>query len=221
MNLFIMACFATVAGDVNLTQILSRNDTFKALAPLNYVDTNSNKYILTWYSFQDNTPSCSTSTSSGRSLIPYVSIAPPFRMLRNWGGQLEYGDWVYADWLDGRSMPNGKKHTGMLRVDDICGDNDDDSYCFYKDSSKTKRPGIDIYIGDITKSGYRTDGDCSGPAGYGSTEMKLFTGSDHSKTKDYGGRAESSCKCGDWRTGQKEHGNCYFYKAPEWTSKWC
>ena len=70
-------------------------------------------------------------------------------MLKKWGGPLNYGDWVYADWMDGRTMPNGQKHTGMLSVDDFCGDNGNDTYCFYKDSGGTKRPAIDIFIGDI------------------------------------------------------------------------
>jgi len=120
-------------------------------------------------------------------------------------------------------MPNGV-HTGYVRVDDFCGDNSNDSYCFYK-VGKKKVPGIDIYIGDITTSGYSTSGKCDGPAGNGKTAVKLYIAGNAPenmrRTDGYGTRAKGTGRCGDHQSARREHGSCYFYKAPESSVKWC
>src|SRR5262249_35425990 len=134
------------------------------------------QFVMTWYSFQDNTPVNSAQTSSGRDLIPYVSIAVPFTLLKKFGGGLDFGDVLYIAFLDGRQMPNGTKHTGWVEIDDFCGDNDDDSYCFQKVGGK-KYPNTDLYIGDFTQSGMKGDGkNCDGPAGAGQELTDVFTG---------------------------------------------
>jgi hypothetical protein len=92
--------------------------------------TSLGQYVITWYSFQDNTPVNSAQSSWGRKLIPYISVAVPFHLLKDFGGTFNYGDKLYLEFLAGRTMPNGMKHTGWVEIDDFCGDNSDDSYCY-------------------------------------------------------------------------------------------
>ena len=74
-------------------------------------------------------------------------------------------------------MPDGTKHTGWVEIDDFCGDNSDDSYCFQTVGGKSY-PNTDLYIGDFTKSGMKaSSGDCSGPAGNGQELTNVYTGS--------------------------------------------
>jgi hypothetical protein len=184
------------------------------------------QYVITWYSFQDNTPVNSAQSGSGRNLIPYVSIAVPFRLLKDFGGQLNYGDKVYLDSLAGRTMPNGMQHTGWVQIDDFCGDNSDDSYCF-QTVNGTSYPNTDLYIGDFTQSGMTaSSGSCSGPAGSGQDLTNAYTGDPGSAfVADYGGAALGSGKCGDYSTAESQQGGlngpCWGYTPPTNTVSSC
>jgi hypothetical protein len=165
-------------------------------------------HVLTWYTFQDNTPVNSLFSGSGRLLKPFVSVAIPRRELKGSGGTLNYGDKLYLAFLDGRMMPDGSKHSGWVQVDDFCGDAGDDSYCFQQ-IPEGNFPNVDLYLGDFTKTGMMAspDGDCTGPAGSGQELTDVYTGTPATTFKsDYGGSALGSGKCGDKvaaRTEQK------------------
>ncbi len=178
------------------------------------------KYVITWYSFQDNTPVNSALSASGRKLIPYVSIAVPFRLLKDFGGKMNYGDHLYLEFLDGRTMPNGLKHTGWVQIDDFCGDSGDDSYCF-QSVGGTKYPNTDLYIGDFTKSGMSPTS-CTGPAGSGQELTNVSSGTPGSKwIGDYGGKALGPGKCGDLSTAKPAHGACWDYTPPASSASDC
>jgi len=178
------------------------------------------KYVVTWYSFQDNTPVNSSFSASGRPLYPYISVAVPFRLLKDFGGKLNYGDKLYIEFLDGRTMPNGKKHTGWVQIDDFCGDSGDDSYCF-QSVGGTKYPNTDLYIGDFTKSGMDSKA-CSGPAGSGGELTNVSTGTAGSAwIADYGGAAHGSGKCGDVTTAKSQQGSCWDYTPPASSAAEC
>jgi hypothetical protein len=175
---------------------------------------------MTWYSFQDNTPVNSALSASGRKLIPYVSVALPFRMLKPFGGKIAYGDQLYVEYLAGRTMPNGTKHTGWVQVDDFCGDSGDDSYCF-QTMSGVKYPNVDLYIGDFAKSGMSTTA-CSGPAGSGQQLTNLSTGlAGTAFVSSYGGRALGTGTCGDSSTAKSQQGSCWDYTPPSSSASMC
>ncbi len=171
------------------------------------------KFVMTWYSFQDNTPVNSSISSSGRKLLPYISVAVPFTQLKgcagepvkNCTGKLSYGDKIYVEFLHDRVMPNGAKHTGWVEVDDYCGDSNDDAYCYQKVGGK-KYPNVDLYIGDFVKSGMGPkNGDCTGPAGTGQELTNVSSGSPGSAfVTNYGGSALGTGKCGDKTTARKQ-----------------
>jgi len=178
------------------------------------------KYVVTWYSFQDNTPVNSSLSASGRELIPYVSVAVPFRLLKAFGGSLDYGDKLYIEFLDGRAMPNGKKHSGWVQIDDFCGDSGDDSYCF-QTVSGTKYPNTDLYIGDFTKSGMDPSA-CTGPAGSGQELTNVSTGAPcDAWSADYGGRALGTGTCGDEPSAQARQSGCWNYTPPASSASMC
>src|SRR5205809_231180 len=62
--------------------------------------------VITFYSFQDNTPVNSLFTSSNRLPKQYSSIAVPSSLLKKNGGTLNYGDKLWLSFLAGRTMPN-------------------------------------------------------------------------------------------------------------------
>lgn len=173
-------------------------------------------FVMTWYTFQDNTPCNSTATASDRPLIPFVSVAVPFRLLKSKGGSLNYGDQLFLEFLEGRAMPNGSKHTGWVQVDDFCGDGGDDSYC-YQTVGKKKYPNVDLYIGDYAMSGMN----CSetGPAGNGQEVTGVFTGKSDAMVLDYGGAAKGPGKCGDCKGARKEQ-KCAWYYTPTYEKWW-
>jgi hypothetical protein len=178
------------------------------------------KYVVTWYSFQDNTPVNSALSASGRKLIPYISVAVPFRLLKPFGGKLNYGDRLYIQFLDGRTMPNGIKHTGWVQIDDFCGDSGDDSYCF-QSVGGVSYPNTDLYIGDFTKSGMDPKA-CSGPAGSGQELTNVSTGDPGAAwIGDYGGRALGSGKCGDLSTAKPQQAGCWDYTPPASSASDC
>ncbi len=167
------------------------------------------QYVLTWYTFQDNTPVNSLFSASGHILVPYVSVAVPFTRLANCNGMtapkgetcgtLKYGDKLFVDFLKDRVMPNGMKHTGWVMVDDFCGDGGDDSYCFQDPGDGKSYPNVDIYIGDFVKSGMKPDAEgCGGPAGNGGELFNLSSGTPGALfLNNYGGATLGTAKCGD------------------------
>jgi hypothetical protein len=177
-------------------------------------------FVLTWYSFQDNTPCNSAASSSGRALIPFVSVAVPFRLLKEKGrgGTLKYGDHLFVDFLQGRTMPNGRKHTGWVQVDDFCGDFGDDEYCYQKVGGK-KYPNVDLYIGDYTQSKIECDG--TGPAGSGQEKIKVYMGPAPAGEfiSDYGGAAKGKGKCGDCGAAKAEK-KCNWHYTPRYEKWW-
>jgi hypothetical protein len=166
------------------------------------------QHVITFYSFQDNTPVNSLFTASGRTLKQYSSVAVPFRELASSkkGGTLTYGDKLWLSFLAGRTMPNGTKHTGWVQVDDFCGDGGDDSYCFQQiDGKGPMYPNADLYIGDFSKSGFMPTpptpaapmGDCTGPSGSGLDLTDVYTGTPATFETNYGGALLGTGKCGD------------------------
>lgn len=153
------------------------------------------KVAMTYYNFEDNTPCNSTSTSSQRSLIPYVSVAVPFRFLKEFGGTYNYGDQLHVKFLEGRKMPNGATHTGWVQIDDICGDNNDDTYCYQEGL-----PNVDLYVGAWKSSGMKcNNGTADGPGGGGQEMTEVVRGPAPAGKfiKSYGGVAKGSGKCDD------------------------
>ena len=163
--------------------------------------------VMTVYTFQDNTPNNSVESSSGRPLRPYRSVAVPFRHLKEFGGNLEYGQNFQIKYLIGKKMPNGTTHNGWVALDDFCGDNKDDSYC-YQDCSlgKDACANIDLFIGDFTKSMT-----CKGgPAGGGTEETEVVTGTapPGALDVDYGVPASNSNKKCDFNAAKRDQ-PCY------------
>jgi hypothetical protein len=165
------------------------------------------QHVLTWYTFQDNTPVNSAFTGSGRPLKAFVSVAVPRRELKDGGGTLDYGDKLWIGFLAGRTMPNGMLHTGWVEITDFCGDAGDDSYCF-QEIPQGKFPNVDLYIGDFTKSGTKVtpDGmDCLGPAGSGQDLTEVYSGIPGADFKtSYGGAPLGTGKCGDKAAARTE-----------------
>jgi hypothetical protein len=180
------------------------------------------RFVLTWYSFQDNTPVNSARSSSGRPLVPYISVAVPFRLLSAFGGELHYGDKLYVEFLHDRIMANGKRHTGWVQIDDFCGDEGNDAYCFQEVDGK-KYPNVDLYVGDFTQSGIDPK-TCLGPAGGGAELTSVFVAARQTTqivSHDYGGSAIGSGKCGDLAAAKLQQGNCWTYTPPAESSEQC
>ena len=178
-------------------------------------------FVITQYSNQSNTPCNSIQSASGRKMIPFVSVAIPFRFTVKNGGPLNYGDWIFADKIQGRVMPNGRKHTGWLRLDDFCGDGGEDGYCFQNIGGKSY-PNVDVFIGNIFDAGLKNG---STPIGSGQELMKIYTGNpgDEAVT-EYGGSDNLSGKCGDCQhsvNAYKSTGSKLYYVPEPWTAKYC
>lgn len=173
-------------------------------------------FVLTWYTFQDNTPCNSMATASTRPLIPYVSVALPFRFLKSKGGSLDYGDQLFIKFLQGRTMPNGTKHTGWVQIDDFCGDGGNDSYC-YQTVGGQKYPNVDLYIGDYNKSGMNCAS--TGPAGDGQELTEVFRGTSGGLVTNYGGVAKGPGKCGDCKAAKAEQ-SCAWHYTPSYEKWW-
>lgn len=188
--------------------------------------TSEGQFVITWYSFQDNTPVNSAQSASGRDLVPYLSVAVPFHLLVPFGGKFNYGDKLYLEFLKDRTMPNGMKHTGWVQIDDFCGDDSDDSYC-YQTVGGNSYPNTDLYIGDFTKSGMTaSSGNCSGPAGSGQELTNVFSGDAGCQwVDDYGGAALGTGKCGDYGSAESQqggtNGGCWDYTPPSNTVQYC
>lgn len=159
------------------------------------------KMVLTNFTYENNTPCASMSSASGKPLTPYVSVSVQFRFLKEkGGGPLKMGDHLFVKFLEGRTMPNGQKHTGWVRIDTFCGDMGDDSYCSQVYEGKTY-PVLDLYIGAWGKSGQKCDGQggMKGPGGRGQELTDVYFGpapSGKLKSK-YGGAAKGTVPCND------------------------
>jgi hypothetical protein len=182
--------------------------------------TSIGKHVMTWYSFQDNTPVNSAISASGRPLIPYISVALPFRFLKGFGGTMNYGDKLYVEFLAGKTMPNGLKHTGWVQIDDYCGDGGSDAYCF-QTMGGVSYPNVDLFIGDFTKSGMDPKA-CTGPAGSGTELTNVSSGTPGSAwIGSYGGSTLGSGKCGDFTTAKSQQGSCWDYTPPVTSCSGC
>ena len=171
------------------------------------------QHVITFYSFQDNTPVNSLFTASGRTLKQFSSVAVPRRELKANGGTFSYGDKLWLAFLAGRTMPNGTKHTGWVQIDDFCGDGADDSYCYQQiDGKGPMYPNVDLYIGDFSKSGFmpippgpdHPMGDCTGPSGSGQDLTDTYTGTPATFETNYGGALLGTGKCGDRQTARDQ-----------------
>lgn len=110
------------------------------------------------------------------------------------------GDHLFVKFLEGRTMPNGRKHTGWVRIDTFCGDMGDDSYCSQEWEGR-KYPILDLYIGSWPKSGQKCNGngEMTGPGGRGQELTEVMFGpapADKFNTK-YGGAAKGTVACND------------------------
>ncbi len=160
--------------------------------------------VVTLYSFQDNSACNSTMTASGEPLVPYVSVALPFRYLEDHGGgPFRMGESIHVDFLEGRAMPDGSVHSGWARIDDYCGDGGDDSYCL-----QGGLPNVDLYIGDWAASGMSCEapdldswatGAFWGPGGDGQEACTVSFGPAPAgePAAGYGGVAMGPGDCGD------------------------
>lgn len=185
--------------------------------------------IVTLYTFQDNSACNSIMTASKRPLTPYVSVALPFRFLEGSGnGPFALGDEIHVSFLEGRIMPNGQPHTGWVRIDDFCGDNDDDSYCL-----QDGLPNVDLYIGDWAESGEEcladnlddeATGSFDGPGGSGqdATEVAFGPAPDGELIEDYGGVAIGDGNCGDCDFGKTVQPlACWHYDPGDENIEYC
>lgn len=163
------------------------------------------KVIMTFFDFDSNSPANANSSSSGASLVPYVSCAVPIRFLKSkGGGPFEIGDWIKLKFLEGRVMPNKKKHTGWVKIQTFCGDAGRDSYCLKtKDGQASPTSNaygsVDLYIGEWKSSGQKCNGDSTaqGPAGTGLelTDVIIGPPPKGQAIESYGGRAIGSGQC--------------------------
>ena len=118
--------------------------------------------------------------------------------------------------MKGRTMPNGQKHNGLVRVDDFCGDGGDDNYC-YQTYKGQRYPNIDMFIGDWSQSGHNDS--CNGPAGSGQ-ELTQVNRTSGGRVGDWGGRSRTSGKCGDVEDAKRQkNGRCWHY-TPIFESWW-
>lgn len=197
---------STSGGNVSSKSTASKTMATDAAKPggsLGAAQSLFGKFVLTNFSFENNTPCNSMSSASGRPLVPFVSCAVQFRFLKEkGGGPWKLGDSLYCKFLDGRTMPNGTKHTGWLRIDTYCGDLGNDDYCFQSvDGNKSWYPVLDLYIGSFPKSGQKCTGTggMTGPAGRGQelTDVKYGPAPQGKLKSSYGGSAKGTGKCND------------------------
>mgnify|MGYP001571652291 CR=1 FL=1 len=185
--------------------------------------------VVTVYSFQDNSACNSTMTASGNPLVPYVSVALPFRFLEGYGdGPFALGDEIHVGFLEGRTMPNGAAHTGWVVIDDFCGDGGDDSYCL-----QGGKANVDLYIGDWAQSGMEcvaadpdrwASGTFSGPGGSGqqATVVSFGPAPEGAFVGDYGGAAMGEGDCGDCEGAQEvQPPACWHYDPGNENVEYC
>ncbi len=185
--------------------------------------------VVTLYSFQDNSACNSMMTASGRPLVPYVSVALPFRLLEeHGGGPFTMGEAIHVGFLEGRTMPDGSDHNGWVRIDDYCGDHGDDSYCL-----QGGLPNVDLYVGDWATSGMSclaedgedwASGGFEGPAGNGqeSTAVSFGPAPEGALRASYGGAAMGEGDCGDCEAAREvQPPACWHYDPGEENIEHC
>ena len=185
--------------------------------------------VVTLYTFQDNSACNSTMTASGLPLVPYVSVALPFRYLVGLGGgPFSMGETIHVDFLEGRAMPDGGVHSGWVRIDDFCGDGGDDSYCL-----QGGLPNVDLYVGDWAASGMTcqaADPDAwgtgwfSGPGGDGAEPAVVSFGPapQGEPAGGYGGAAMGQGDCGDCAFGRTvQPPACWHYDPGSENVQYC
>ncbi len=141
--------------------------------------------------------------------------------------------------MAGHVMPNGAVHNGWLRVDDFCGDNSDDSYCF-QEYNGSLYPNTDVYVGDFVASGMGWTS-CEGPAGTGQdlTHIYVFANTSRGAASrltltltqtaragdslfgSYGGQRLGNGTCGDATMAKEQQVNCWDYTPPANSSSMC
>jgi hypothetical protein len=185
--------------------------------------------VMTVYTFQDNSACSSIMSASGRPLVPYRSVALPFRYLTGMGdGPFTLGDSIHVDFLEGREMPDGQQHDGWVIVDDFCGDGGDDTYCL-----QHGLPNVDLYVGDWAESGMSCEardaeswgtGTFAGPGGDGEEAVVVSFGPAPagSPRASYGGAALGEGNCGDCTFGQTvQPAACWHYDPGEENVEYC
>ena len=185
--------------------------------------------VVTFYTFQDNSACNSVMTASERPLVPYVSVAIPFRYLTEHGnGPFSMGETIHVAFLEGRTMPDGRSHSGWVRIDDFCGDGGDDAYCL-----QNGLPNIDLYVGDWATSGMSCEasdlevwgsGTFFGPAGTGQelTQVRFGPAPTGEPATDYGGQALGQGDCGDCAFGQSiQPPACWHYDPRSENIEYC
>ncbi len=185
--------------------------------------------VVTLYTFQDNSACNSSMSASDRALIPYVSVALPFRYLTDFGGEpLSMGEVIHVAFLEGRVMPDGTAHSGWVRIDDFCGDGGDDSYCL-----QGELPNVDLYIGDWAVSGMSCDaadpeewgsGAFSGPGGDGHEQTMVSRGAvpESEPASGYGGAPLGAGRCGSCEDGQEvQPPACWHYDPGSENIEYC
>jgi hypothetical protein len=187
--------------------------------------------VVTQYTWQDNSACNSTMTASGRPLVPYVSVALPFRFVRPYGpsnAPFRIGDTIFVRFLQGRVMPDGALHTGWVRIDDFCGDHGSDGYCF-----QHGKPNVDLYIGDWAHAAVTCvaqnpqqwgSGGFQGPGGRGQEPSEVFFGPapTGSLVPSYGGRAQGAGRCGDCAFGRTvQPPACWHYDPGSTNIQYC
>lgn len=165
-------------------------------------------------------------TASGRSPVPYVSVALPFRFLDD--APFALGDTLHVAFLEGRVMPDGREHPGWVRIDDFCGDGGDDTYCL-----QGGLPNVDLYIGDWGASGMDCEADdldawgtgtFAGPGGSGqdTTVVSFGPAPEGSIAAGYGGSAMGAGHCGDCAAGQTvQPPACWHYDPGDENTEYC
>jgi len=106
------------------------------------------------------------------------------------------------------------RHNGIVRVDDICGDDHNQDYCFQGGvGGKVK---IDLFIGNWRDSGAHGVG-CNGPWGSGLDAITVRRARAGEKLGQYGGRALPSpgIKCNDCAAARREKPTCWHYTPPK------
>ena len=193
------------------------------------------KALLTVYSWQSNTPCNSVSRSAywrpDIQLIPFVSVAVPSRLLAqedlrsgrtsgvaDQSQALRFGQVLMVEHLRGRTMPSGERHSGLVVVSDVCGDDHVQEYCF----SSNNELKLDLFVGDWTAS--NTNG-CEGPWGSGldPTVVRKATPDEATRVRsiNYGGRAQGTERCGDCDAARRQMSQCWYYTPPASSAQWC
>lgn len=185
--------------------------------------------MLSWYSWQNNSPCNSRISSSGKPLVPYKHVAVPKSM----HGAFPLGTKLFIDGLRGKSTA-GETHSGWVEVADTC-EETGSTTCYFQPPKSL--PLVKLYIGDFTKAKAKCLGTMSRAPkigiNYGTSKQwslplettiscrRTPTASERSFNRGYGGSAmgNSKFKCGDCSAAKTQLGSCYYGGAA--SSKYC